>query len=334
MSDRGQRPHRGPGIALMSQAALVAGDWGTSHLRLFLCQEDGTVMAALDGPGAADVAGDFPETLDTLLRGWTREYGSLPVVLCGMVGSSLGWRQAPYLPCPARPEQIAQACVGLRDGLVHIVPGLSCRNRLNAPDVLRGEETQILGALRLNPALSSGRQLLCLPGTHTKWVLLEDGCVREFLTAPTGELFAVLCEHSILVNDERQRQDLHAAIDGPAFDHGLMQIQRFPAAGVLHRLFECRSRRLTGDLHSDEAMPLLSGMLIASDVQGAVRLFATSAARTSVQLIGATRLAALYARALVSQDCDTNVIDGSLASLNGLLQVHRLLSQQAVANDG
>jgi 2-dehydro-3-deoxygalactonokinase len=317
----------------MSQAALVAGDWGTSHLRLFLCQDDGSVIATLDGPGAADVHGDFPEMLDALLRGWTREYGSLPVVLCGMVGSSLGWIQAPYLPCPARPEQIAQACVELRDGLVHIVPGLSCRNRLNAPDVLRGEETQILGALRLNPALSSGRHLLCLPGTHTKWVLVEDGCVREFLTAPTGELFEVLCEHSILVSDERQRQDLPAATDGPAFDHGLMQIQRFPAAGLLHRLFECRSRRLTGDLHSDEAMPLLSGMLIASDVQGAVRLFATSDARTTVQLIGATRLTALYARALVSQDCDTNVIDGSLASLNGLLQVHRLLSQQAVSDE-
>ena len=317
----------------MSQAALVAGDWGTSHLRLFLCQDDGSVIATLDGPGAADVHGDFPEMLDALLRGWTREYGSLPVVLCGMVGSSLGWIQAPYLPCPARPEQIAQACVELRDGLVHIVPGLSCRNRLNAPDVLRGEETQILGALRLNPALSSGRHLLCLPGTHTKWVLVEDGCVREFLTAPTGELFEVLCEHSILVSDERQRQDLPAATDGPAFDHGLMQIQRFPAAGLLHRLFECRSRRLTGDLHSDEAMPLLSGMLIASDVQGAVRLFATSDARTTVQLIGATRLTALYARALVSQDCDTNVIDDSLASLNGLLQVHRLLSQQAVSDE-
>jgi 2-dehydro-3-deoxygalactonokinase len=317
----------------MSQAALVAGDWGTSHLRLFLCQDDGTVIATLDGPGAAHVHGDFPEMLDALLRGWAREYGSLPVVLCGMVGSSLGWIQAPYLPCPARPEQIAQACVELRDGLVHIVPGLSCRNRLNAPDVLRGEETQILGALRLNPALSSGRHLLCLPGTHTKWVLVEHGCVREFLTAPTGELFAVLCEHSILVSDERQRQDLHAATDGPAFDHGLMQIQRFPAAALLHRLFECRSRRLTGDLHSDEAMPLLSGMLIASDVQGAVRLFATSDARTTVQLIGATRLTALYARALVSQDCDTNVIDGSLASLNGLLQVHRLLSQQALSDE-
>src|ERR1700676_249538 len=317
----------------MSQAALVAGDWGTSHLRLFLCQADGTVIASVDGPGAADVHGDFPEMLDALLRGWTRQHGALPVVLCGMVGSSLGWTQAPYVACPARPEEIAQACVELRDGQVHIVPGLSCRNRLNAPDVLRGEETQILGALRLDPALSYGRHLLCLPGTHSKWVLLEDGRVHEFLTAPTGELFAVLCEHSILVSDQRQRQDLHAATDGPAFDHGLMQIRRFPTAGLLHRLFECRSRRLTGDLHSDEAMPLLSGMLIASDVQGAVRLFAVPDARSTVRVIGATRLTELYARALVSQDCDATIIDGTLASLNGLVQVHRLLSQRALPHE-
>jgi 2-dehydro-3-deoxygalactonokinase len=316
----------------MSAAALIAGDWGTSHLRLFLCQADGSVMASLDGPGAANVHGDFPEVLDALLAGWTRQHGALPVVLCGMVGSSLGWIQAPYVRCPARAEQIAQACIGLRDAQVHIVPGLSCRNRLNAPDVLRGEETQILGALRLNPPLSAGRHLLCLPGTHTKWVLLEDGSVREFLTAPTGELFAVLCEHSILVSDDRRRPDLPAASDGAAFDHGLMQIRRFPTADLLHRLFECRSRRLTGDLHADEAMPLLSGMLIASDVQGAVRLFAAGDARITVQLIGAPGLTELYARALVSQDCDVNIIDGTLASLNGLVQLHRLLSQRTVSD--
>jgi 2-dehydro-3-deoxygalactonokinase len=317
---------------LMSPATLVAGDWGTSHLRLFLCQVDGTVIDRLDGPGAASVHGDFPGVLDALLAGWTRQYGALPVVLCGMVGSSLGWILAPYAECPASAERIAQACVELHGGRVHIVPGLSCRNRLNAPDVLRGEETQILGALHLNASLRSGSHLLCLPGTHTKWALLEDGSVREFLTAPTGELFALLCRHSILVSDQHLQLDLHAVADGPDFEHGLMQVRRFPTASLLHRLFECRSRRLTADLAPEDAMPLLSGMLIASDVQGAVRLFGAPGVRTTVQLIGTPRLTELYARALVSQDCDANVIDGSLASLNGLLQVHRLRSQpRAVA---
>jgi len=317
---------------LVSPPTLVAGDWGTSHLRLFLCQVDGTVIDRLDGPGAANVHADFPGVLDALLAGWTRQYGALPVVLCGMVGSSLGWTLAPYAECPASAERIAQACVELHDGRVHIVPGLSCRNRLNAPDVLRGEETQILGALHLNASLRSGSHLLCLPGTHTKWALLEDGSVREFLTAPTGELFALLCRHSILVSDQHLQLDLHAVADGPDFEHGLMQVRRFPTASLLHRLFECRSRRLTGDLAPEDAMPLLSGMLIASDVQGAMRLFGAPGVRTTVQLIGTPRLTDLYARALVSQDCDANVIDGSLASLNGLLQVHRLRSQpRAVA---
>jgi 2-dehydro-3-deoxygalactonokinase len=316
----------------MRAPTLIAGDWGTSYLRLFLCHADGTVVDRLDGPGAANVHGDFPEMLDALLAGWTRQYGALPVVLCGMVGSSLGWTLAPYVECPAPAERIAQACVELHNGRVHIIPGLSCRNRLNAPDVMRGQETQILGALHLNASLRNGSHLVCLPGTHTKWALLEDGSVREFLTAPTGELFALLCQHSSLVSDQRLPLDLHAVPDGPDFEHGLLQIQRFPAASLLHRLFECRSRQLSGDLTPEDAVPLLSGMLIASDVQGAVRLFGAPHVRTTVQLIGTPQLTDLYARALVSQDCDANIIDGSLASLNGLLQMHRLLSHSALSD--
>jgi 2-dehydro-3-deoxygalactonokinase len=314
----------------MSQAALVAGDWGTSHLRLFLCQTDGAVIDTLNGPGAADVHGSFADVLDSLLLGWTRHHGTLPVVLCGMVGSSLGWAQAPYVTCPARPDEIAQACLELREGAVHIVPGLSCRNRLDAPDVMRGEETQILGALRLNAALGRGRHLLCLPGTHTKWVLIEDGSVREFLTAPTGELFALLCRHSILVSDERARLELDGTGDGPAFEQALLQIGRHPQAGLLHRLFECRSRRLTGELKSAQAIPLLSGMLIASDVQGALQLLATAPAASTVHVIGARALSGLYARALGSQGCGASLMDGTLASLNGLVQVQQLLSQHSV----
>jgi 2-dehydro-3-deoxygalactonokinase len=314
----------------MSQAALVAGDWGTSHLRLFLCQADGAVIDSLNGPGAADVRASFADVLDSLLLGWTRHHGTLPVVLCGMVGSSLGWAQAPYVACPVRPEEIAQACVELREGAVHIVPGLSCRNRLDAPDVMRGEETQILGALRLNAALCRGRHLLCLPGTHTKWVVIEDGSVREFLTAPTGELFALLCRHSILVSDERARLELDGTGDGPAFEQALLQIGRHPQAGLLHRLFECRSRRLTGELKSAQAIPLLSGMLIASDVQGALQLLAATPAASTVHVIGASALGGLYARALGSQGCGASLMDGTLASLSGLVQVQQLLSQHTV----
>jgi 2-dehydro-3-deoxygalactonokinase len=312
----------------MGKATFVAGDWGTSHLRLFLCDAHGVALDTIDGPGASTIPNKFAETFDGLLADWTRRHGLLPAVLCGMVGSSFGWAQAPYLPCPARPQQIAAACVALRDGRVRIVPGLSCRNRLDAPDLLRGEETQLLGALQLEPALRRGRHLLCLPGTHTKWVVLDEAAVSEFITAPTGELFALLCSHSVLVRDDR-RDTTH--FDRAAFEEGVVQYQRFPDAGLLHRLFETRSRRLTGELAKEAAAPYLSGLLIANDVGSALKLLADVAAGAPVRLIGAEQLTRLYAMALGSRGRESRLIDGAAASLAGLAHVHRLLSPEVAA---
>ena len=123
----------------MADASFIAGDWGTSHLRLFLCDGDGRILERADAAGAAAAAGRFANLFDALVAPWQQRGGPLPAVLCGMVGSSIGWVEAPYVPCPAAPEQIAAACVALRDGAIHLVPGMSCRNRLDAPDVMRGE---------------------------------------------------------------------------------------------------------------------------------------------------------------------------------------------------
>jgi 2-dehydro-3-deoxygalactonokinase len=308
----------------MGRATLVAGDWGTSRLRLFLCDADGTAIDSIDGPGASEARDRFPETFDSLLIDWTRQHGALPAVLCGMVGSSFGWVQAPYLACPARPEQIAGACVALRAGRVHIIPGLSCRNRLDAPDLMRGEETQILGALHLNPALHRGRHLLCLPGTHTKWVLLEEGTVQDFLTATTGELFALLCAHSVLVSDSPTRAQATTVMNDRAFARGLEQHKRSAGAGLLHHLFEGRSRRLNNELAANDAAAYLSGLMIASDVSGALALLATNSP-APVHIVGAPQLTTLYAAALESQGRDARSIDGAAASLAGLVHVHRLL---------
>src|SRR5262249_9176725 len=176
---------------------------------------------------------------------WNERHGELPIVLCGMVGSSIGWVQTPYLPCPARPEQIAGACIELRGGRIHIVPGLSCRNPAGAPDFMRGEETQLLGALQLAPTLAEGRHLVCLPGTHTKWTILQDGSVQEFLTAPTGEIFASLCSQTTLVPpDGHVKSESNPA----AFARGLARIRQSPETRLLHKLFESRSLRLSGEL--------------------------------------------------------------------------------------
>jgi len=312
----------------MTSARFVAGDWGTSHLRLFLCDERGTVLDSASGPGAADSSGQFATVFDSLLAKWTPHPSELPAVLCGMVGSSIGWIQAPYLACPARPEQIATACATLRDGQIRIVPGLSCRNRFDAPDFMRGEETQILGALQLQPALRQGRRLLCLPGTHTKWVMLEDGAVIEFLTAPAGELFTLLRDRSVLVREPGAGADSGT----PAFKLGLAQVDRFPQAQMLHRLFECRSRSLDGELAPHEVASFLSGLLIGSDIVGALDVLAGSIAVRSVHLIGSPQLMELYAAGLGLQHYETSCTDGVLAAVAGLAQVRRQLAHGSVAD--
>lgn len=307
----------------MRGASFVAGDWGTSHLRLFLCDDDGVVLDSASGPGAAASDGQFGKIFDSLLTKWTTHPRELPAVLCGMVGSSIGWIEAPYLACPAIPEEIASACAALRDGRIRIVPGLSCRNPYDAPDFMRGEETQILGALQLQPALCQGRRLLCLPGTHTKWVMLEDGAVTRFLTAPTGELFNLLCEHSVLVRERGRAVD---SSEAAAFRRGLAQVERFPQAQLLHRLFECRGRSLDGELAPQEVASFASGLLIASDIGGALDVFASSLAVRAVHLIGSPQLTDLYAAGLGLRHYQTSSTDGVPAALAGLARVRRQLT--------
>jgi len=313
----------------MGNAEFVAGDWGTSNLRLFLCDSQGVALDSRTGPGAADCSGRFADVLESLVAPWRASHAALPVVLCGMVGSNIGWTEAPYAACPALPEQIADACVALCGGTVHIVPGLSCRNRFNAPDFLRGEETQILGALNLMESLRQGRRLLCLPGTHTKWVVLQDGAVREFFTAPTGELFALLRDHSVLL---RQQARAESPMDSDAFAQGLARFDEFPQGQLLHRLFECRSRQLSGEFTVQSATAYLSGLLVASDVHGALATLAGSLTSRSVYVIGASELTQRYGAALGRHGYGAYAVDGAAAALAGLAQVHRRVSGQVVAH--
>ena len=304
----------------MGVPRFVVGDWGTTHLRLHLCDESGAVLESLSGPGAAESTGRFTEVFDGLSGRWRTHFGALPVTLCGMVGSNIGWAQAPYVACPTRLEDIGRDCVPAHGGLVHIIPGLSCRNRLNAPDFLRGEETQILGALQLDPALHRGRHLLCLPGTHTKWAVIEEAIVRDFLTAPTGELYSLLREHSVLV-----RGAAGAEPDGPAFARGLAQFYEFPQSQLLHRLFECRSRLLNGELTPGTVSAFLSGLLIACDIAGAQQLMSDAFAGGTVRLVGSPELTTRYAAGLAARGYRAEPLDGSAASLAGLVHVHEQL---------
>lgn len=298
--------------AATDPSITIFGDWGTSRLRLYLRQGK-SVLDRRDGPGIGALGGVSPRAAFLDLVGDWREAKPSLALLCGMVGSRNGWMEAAYAPCPAGPADIRERLLRLdADGLpVAIVPGLSCRNALGGPDVMRGEETQILGALALNPELAQGRRLLALPGTHTKWVVVEDGRIASFLTAPVGELYALLREHSILAKA--------APGDGPespeGFARGVARIVEQGPARLPHLIFETRSRQLLDGLPKDEAMGFLSGLLIAGDTAAARGWFGELG---QVSLIGAPALSALYAQAIAAHGGSSVSVDGDAAVLAGL----------------
>ena len=178
----------------MAEPAFIGLDWGTSSFRAFLADADGRALEArADGQGALALKpGEHEAYLAARLAGWP----NLPVLACGMVGAKQGWREAPYVACPAGLAEIAAAMLAVptASGVVRIVPGVSARDRAGAPDVMRGEETQLLGAL----AAGLGDGVYVLPGTHSKWARIEGGRILGFETFMTGEVFAVLKTHSVL----------------------------------------------------------------------------------------------------------------------------------------
>jgi 2-dehydro-3-deoxygalactonokinase len=191
--------------------------------------------------------------------------------------------------------------------------------------MMRGEETQLLGALELLPGLREGRQLACLPGTHTKWVSLHDGVVIEFLTVPTGELFQVLSEHSVLVRDAATPL-MHRAAE---FERGLAEAVKHAAVPLPHRLFQARSLRLDGQLVEGGAASWMSGLLIGTDVGGALPLFDSHAPDDPVCIIGADSLGALYGQALAKLGRRTRRVAGDAAALAGLVSIHRAVQGNA-----
>lgn len=277
----------------MSSPVLIGVDWGTSSFRGCLIDGQGAVLDRVVAPaGILTVpAGGFEAALVRLLGPWLAAHPHLPVLLSGMVTSRQGWLELPYIACPASPERLARAlgALTLGDGRpVRLVPGLSTRRPDGLPDVLRGEETQILGALALAP---TARTLL-LPGTHSKWVSVEGGVVRGFWTFMTGELYAVLKDHSIL-----GRLAAGEVPDEPGFARGVAVGLAAEAGcgGSLGRLFSTRALVLAGELGGAAVTSYLSGLLIGCELREAAALVAPAA---PVLLVGEPTLTARYARAL------------------------------------
>ncbi len=263
---------------------MIGVDWGTTSLRAFRIGSTGAVRARRElKRGILNVEnGRFAEMLREVVGDWIAD-GETRILLSGMIGSRQGWQEAPYLPCPASAADLAGAVERVRfDGAeVRLVPGVSARDEAGVPEVMRGEETQIVGAL----GDLRGNAIACLPGTHSKWVTVEDGRITGFTTHMTGESFAALRGHTIL---GRMMRD--GSTDPAAFARGVARAA--DPGGLLHHLFGVRALGLFGELADDAAASYLSGLLIGHEVRAAMR------SGMAVHLIGAPELCALYERAI------------------------------------
>lgn len=290
---------------------MLAIDWGTTGFRAYRLDGDGRIVDSRSAPaGILSVKdGAFAAVLEQHAGDWIAA-GDGPIVMSGMIGSRQGWTEVPYAACPAGLAEIAAGTRKLawNGREAWIAPGLSCRDESGVPDVMRGEEMQILGALdRLGP----GRHTICLPGTHSKWVEVEDERIVGLATHMTGEAFAVMKAHSIL---GRMMKDGPA--DAAAFGDGVRRSGE--AGGLLHHLFGVRALTLFGELPDAASASYLSGLLIGHEIRAA----RPRAGR--VHLLGTARLGEIYGRALAALGVESSTLDPD-AVTTGLFRLAAML---------
>lgn len=289
------------------EPALIGLDWGTSSLRAYLFGPGGEIIdRRAEGWGIQHLPpGGYAAAFRGVAGGWLDRWPALPVLAAGMVGSRNGWREVPYVACPADPAVIARGLVAFDTGCgtIHLVPGLEQRGP--QPDVMRGEEVQIVGALAMQPE-SAERSTLVLPGTHCKWATIEQGRVVRFTTYLTGELFAMLRDHSIVGRPakEAHARDGTAGFDEEAFTRGIKTARDSGAAGVASRLFTARSLFLTGDITAPQTLDYLSGLLIGEEIRSAT-VGPPDAVCPAIVLLGDPSLCERYRLALATFGIDT-----------------------------
>jgi 2-dehydro-3-deoxygalactonokinase len=300
-------------------AAFAAVDWGTTRFRAWLLDVAGAVLA--ERRSDEGMISLEREKYEEVLEGHLAAIGvgpSLPVVICGMAGSRQGWIEAPYADAPAPLAEVfgkAVAVPGTRRD-VRIVPGIAQRDPVR-PDVMRGEETQLAG---ITSFAGGGDLLVCMPGTHCKWVELSGGAVIGFTTWMTGELFSVLSQHSIL-RHAVGREPARVAADDPVFGAWLDDALARPEDAV-SRLFRIRASTLLAGMQPGQAAAALSGLLIGSEVGSARGRFGS---RSEVILVGAGPLGALYAEALRRAGYAPKTVDAEEAVRRGLGEAARAI---------
>ncbi len=296
---------------------LIGIDWGSSNLRVALLDAQGALLARRESAAGAFTVldGDFARALWPLCGDWLAAQ-RLPLLACGMIGSRQGLADVPYLDCPAGTAELAQALyratLQLPSGaaeVMHIVPGLRCGSAAAGWDVMRGEETQIVGL----PA--SAGALCLLPGTHAKWLWRgTDGRIEDFQTYMTGELFELLSRQGSL-----SRLMAPPQWSPEAFAQGVGEARD----GVLpDLLFRVRSAGLMGDIADYALADYLSGLLIGAEIRAGLARFSAAGGQSSIPVLGSASLTRRYAMALAAFGLDASELPGD-AVFGGLLAVAR-----------
>ncbi|KWV54315.1 2-dehydro-3-deoxygalactonokinase [Bradyrhizobium macuxiense] len=294
----------------MTSAAYVAVDWGTSSLRLWLIDRAGLVLGerrSEEGMMTAAKTGFAPvlqSHLDALGAA-----ADLPVVICGMAGARQGWVEAGYIDTPAHLSDILDRAVvvGGQARDIRILPGIAQRDA-TAPDVMRGEETQLLGALGLDAA---GEAIVCMPGTHSKWVRVRSGTVERFATFMTGELFSAVARDTILSHTVNGAEE---AADEAAFKSAVADAIAAPAFAA-NLLFRVRSRQLLFGGSAAAARETISGTLVGLELAAGL---VERSPETMVTLIASGRLQRLYQLALETLSIPLRCVDAEEAVRRGL----------------
>lgn len=314
--------------------ALVCVDWGSTNFRCFLLDKKGKLLDSVGAKkGVLSLAPHhFETTLLEHISLWLSD-AELPIIMSGMVGSQKGWSETQYLYCPFDIHSLATHLHWVEHSStlkIAIVPGIKGHSIAKQPDVMRGEEVQILGAFTLieqnsttfKPSIKNDKCLMCLPGTHSKWANIDindkhNAQMLNFSTQMTGEIYSLLTEHSILgQHHQGVSEQKESPLISDAFIQGVNGSQN--SGGLLHHLFSARTHLLEGVLTSDDVDNYLSGLLLGAEVDAMLN------AQPDIQevvLVGNENLNTRYQYVLNNKGINTCLINGKQAAYTGMLTV-------------
>lgn len=301
---------------------FIAINWGSSNFRAYLLDDTGHVRDAwTEAAGIASL--DRNGMQAQIERAGQRWPDAGTLYACGMIGSNIGWDDAGYAPCPIGLEGLSTRlhATTIAGRTMHIVPGLACRRSADdAPDIMRGEETELFGLLCAGQLPSHG--VVALPGTHGKWVRIEDGVVTEFMTAMSGEIFDRLTANGLLASIVGA-----PAATGAGFEQGVRAgASRRLGLGTL--LFGARARVIRGDLARDDAASYVRGLLIGAEIADALALYPVNSDQV-ITLVGSNVVCVMYAEALALLGVSSSTVDAASASSQGFAALHAMASRTA-----